>query len=62
MYNERIYKEVVDFTQKCQGLQCFLIDRYGKFGPYQIVQTAIVLFNIWPTGFQLLIGVFIGMI
>ncbi|XP_055998240.1 organic cation/carnitine transporter 2-like [Ostrea edulis] len=33
---------------------------YGKWGPYQIVQTAIVLFNIWPTGFQLLIGVFIG--
>ncbi|XP_061193358.1 organic cation transporter protein-like isoform X2 [Saccostrea echinata] len=33
---------------------------YGKWGPYQVVQTAISLFNIWPAGYQLLIGVFIG--
>ncbi|XP_062595358.1 organic cation transporter protein-like [Saccostrea cucullata] len=33
---------------------------YGRWGPYQVVQAAICFFNIWPTGFQLLIGVFIG--
>lgn len=33
---------------------------YGRWGIYQTVQAAIVFYNILPTAFQLLIGVFIG--
>ncbi|XP_065945028.1 solute carrier family 22 member 6-A isoform X2 [Magallana gigas] len=33
---------------------------YGRWGAYQVFQSAIAFYNILPTGFQLLIGVFIG--
>lgn len=36
------------------------ICRYGRWGPYQTIQIAFIYFHVWQTGFQLLIGVFIG--
>lgn len=36
------------------------ICRYGRWGPYQTIQIGFIYFHIWTTGFQLLIGVFIG--
>lgn len=41
---------------------CRSINRYGRWGIYQTVQAAIVFYNILPTAFQLLIGVFIGIL
>ena len=39
-----------------------LINRYGCWGIYQVVQAVIIFLLILPTGFQLLVGVFIGVI
>lgn len=33
---------------------------YGRWGNYQVIQAALIFYNILPTAFQLLIGVFIG--
>ncbi|XP_078315174.1 organic cation transporter protein-like [Crassostrea virginica] len=33
---------------------------YGRWGPYQTLQAGFVMFHMWSTGFQLLIGVFIA--
>lgn len=35
--------------------------RYGRWGPYQTLQAAFMLFHLWSLSFQMLMGVFIGM-